>query len=158
MNVTGGRVVAVEPLAEGHPIMEFVKAAFRPVPTWRVSSRSNHADGAKFENPPAFASQETAPTPPQSRHGLHRTWRRFRSRARLNGSRVKPAIPTPRILVIWDAGADRDRADTHIAVIDVPAFLAGFRIAPAGEFGHPLYKRALSELAIALWIGLGLGP
>jgi hypothetical protein len=40
----------------------------------------------------------------------------------------------------------------------VPAFLAGFRIAPAGEFGHPLYKRALSELAIALWIGLGLGP
>jgi hypothetical protein len=39
------------------------------------------------------------------------------------------------------ARADRDRADVHIAEIDVPADLA-LRIRSAGEFGHALLKRA----------------
>jgi hypothetical protein len=33
------------------------------------------------------------------------------------------------------ADADRDRADVHVAVIDVPAALA-FGVAAAGELGH----------------------
>jgi hypothetical protein len=39
-----------------------------------------------------------------------------------------------------DAGADRDRPGEHIAVMDMPAFVAGFRIAAAGEGGHGAIK------------------
>jgi hypothetical protein len=35
-----------------------------------------------------------------------------------------------------DAGSDRDGADLHVSVIDVPAFLAGISGAAAGEGGH----------------------
>jgi hypothetical protein len=37
--------------------------------------------------------------------------------------------------MMWNAGADRDRADVDVSVIDVPAVLA-FGIAAAGELGH----------------------
>jgi hypothetical protein len=36
-----------------------------------------------------------------------------------------------------NAGADRDRADLDVSVIDVPAVLA-LGIVAAGEFGHAL--------------------
>jgi len=35
-----------------------------------------------------------------------------------------------------DASADRDRTDTNVTVIDVPAFVAGFGRTAAGEGGH----------------------
>src|SRR6266516_7309688 len=41
--------------------------------------------------------------------------------------------------VVRIAGATRDRADTHIAVIDVPAVRA-FLVRPAGEVGHAHIK------------------
>ncbi len=34
------------------------------------------------------------------------------------------------------AGAERDRADAHVTVIDVPAFIRGIERAAAGEGGH----------------------
>jgi hypothetical protein len=46
------------------------------------------------------------------------------------------------------AGADRDRAGVDIAVIDVPAFLAGFGRSAAGELGHAALKRGLSRRAL----------
>src|SRR5713226_6892841 len=51
-------------------------------------------------------------------------------------SRIETATPLPRILIMGIAGADRDRAGVDIAVVDVPAFLAGFGRSAAGEGGH----------------------
>jgi hypothetical protein len=42
-------------------------------------------------------------------------------------------MPFPRILIVGIAGADRDRAGLHIAVVDVPAFLAGVSRSATGE-------------------------
>ena len=39
------------------------------------------------------------------------------------------------------ASADRDRAGVNIAVVDVPAFLAGISRSTAGELGHAASKR-----------------
>jgi hypothetical protein len=50
-------------------------------------------------------------------------------------ARVEAADPAPRVLMMRDAGADSDRADADVSVIDVPAVLA-FGIAAAGELGH----------------------
>src|SRR5216684_3230249 len=38
---------------------------------------------------------------------------------------IEAASPLPRILVVWAAAADRDRAGMHVAIVDLPAFLAG---------------------------------
>jgi hypothetical protein len=35
-----------------------------------------------------------------------------------------------------NAGAERDRSDVDVAVVDVPAFFAGIRGSAAGEGGH----------------------
>jgi hypothetical protein len=48
-------------------------------------------------------------------------------------SRIETAMPLPRILIMRVASSDRDRAGVHIAVVDVPAFLAGFGRSAAGE-------------------------
>jgi hypothetical protein len=58
-------------------------------------------------------------------------------------ARVEAATPFPRIFVMWDTGADRDRADTDIAIVDVPSLNVGFRIAATGEGGHltSLFRR-----------------
>jgi hypothetical protein len=47
---------------------------------------------------------------------------------------IEPAIPTPRIFVRRNAGADRDRADAHITIVDVP--VGSIERAAAGEGGH----------------------
>jgi hypothetical protein len=68
------------------------------------------------------------------------------------GSRVEAALPSPGILIVRDAAAERDGADVHIAVIDVPAFLSGFVVAAAGESGHALLKRGRCLQATTLGI------
>ena len=68
---------------------------------------------------------------------------------------MKAAAPFPRIGVMRVAGADRERASMHVAVIDVPAFVSSFRIAASGEFGHALLKRGVRHQAIAPAVGLG---
>ena len=56
-------------------------------------------------------------------------------------ARIEAASPAPRIFIVPDAGAVRDRADMDVAVIDVPAVLA-FGIAAASEGGHtPMIPR-----------------
>jgi hypothetical protein len=61
-------------------------------------------------------------------------------------ARVEATRPAPRILVMRNAGAERDRAHVHVAIIDVPAVLA-FGIAAAGEGGHTLLKRSAERSA-----------
>jgi len=56
------------------------------------------------------------------------------------GSRVEAEDPTPLINVDRSAGAERDRADMDIGVIDMPAVLA-FRVSAATELGHAPSKR-----------------
>ncbi len=56
-------------------------------------------------------------------------------------ARIKTAIPAPGIFARWHAGSDRDRADAHVTVIDVPAFVGSIERAAAGELGHALSKR-----------------
>src|SRR5216684_4267067 len=58
-------------------------------------------------------------------------------------ARIKAAMPSPRILIMRIAAADRDGASMNIPVVDVPAFLAGFRIASAGKLGHVPSKLTL---------------
>jgi hypothetical protein len=53
-------------------------------------------------------------------------------------------------------GADRDRTDAHVAVVDVPTFVTGFKIAAAGEIGHGGIK-APCPAAGNRSLGLGLG-
>ena len=40
-----------------------------------------------------------------------------------------------------NASADRNRADVHVAIVDVPAFLAGIGRSAAGQDGHAPLKR-----------------
>jgi hypothetical protein len=54
------------------------------------------------------------------------------------------------ICIMRNADADRDRADLNVAIVDVPAFLAGMGRSAAGEGGHALLKRDLSGQAINL--------
>jgi hypothetical protein len=51
-------------------------------------------------------------------------------------ARLEAAGPAPRVFSNGNANPLADRADTDVAVIDVPAFVRGFEIAAAGEGGH----------------------
>src|SRR5216683_7089242 len=62
---------------------------------------------------------------------------------------IKAASPLPRILVVWAAAADRDRAGEHVAVVDVPTLLGGISRAAAGKFGHVPSKRGTCWRATA---------
>lgn len=55
--------------------------------------------------------------------------------------RIEAAIPAPLVNVVGDAGALRDHANTHVAIVNVPALLLGVGRSAAGELGHPLLKR-----------------
>ena len=68
---------------------------------------------------------------------------------------IETADPAPRILIVWNAGSDRDRANAYIAVIDVPAFLSAFVVAAAGEDGHGTIK-ARADLRVESTYRLGL--
>jgi hypothetical protein len=81
------------------------------------------ADRATPGNQPQFDSTETPARRTRNRRGPRRRWRPCRSVAR----------PV--------AGPDRDRAGVDIAVVDVPAFLAGVSRSAAAEFGHAPLKR-----------------
>jgi hypothetical protein len=58
-------------------------------------------------------------------------------------ARVKPAMPAPRIFPGRHAGADRDRADADVAIVDVPAFVGGIGRAAAGELRHARHHSAV---------------
>src|SRR5216683_2689132 len=62
---------------------------------------------------------------------------------------IEAASPLPRILVVWAAAADRDRAGMHVAVVDVPTLLGGISRAAAGKFGHVPSKRGTCWRATA---------
>jgi hypothetical protein len=69
-------------------------------------------------------------------------------------ARIKAGIPFPRIGITRIAGAPANRADLHVAVIDVPA-IGAFGIAAEGEGGHGPLNRRRGALAIALDVGTG---
>jgi hypothetical protein len=56
-------------------------------------------------------------------------------------ARIEPAVPFPWVGIVRIADALGDRTGVHIPVIDVPAFLAGFRTSASGELGHAALKR-----------------
>src|SRR5712664_907758 len=56
-------------------------------------------------------------------------------------TRIEAATPFPWVGVVRIADAPRDRPDADIAVVDVPAFLAGIGRPAAGEGGHAALKR-----------------
>src|SRR6266849_8148174 len=56
---------------------------------------------------------------------------------------IKAAAPLPRILIMGAARADRDRSDVDIAVVNLPAFLAGIGRSAAGKLGHVPSKLTL---------------
>ena len=51
------------------------------------------------------------------------------------GARVEAEMPAPLVDVLWNAGAGADRANMHIAKVDVPSFLVRAFAAAAGEGG-----------------------
>ena len=72
-------------------------------------------------------------------------------------SRIEAAAPAPTRLIMRDAGADRNRADLHVSVIDVPAFLASIFRSAAGKGGHapmiPPISPAVKPLRLVDWGG-----
>jgi hypothetical protein len=76
------------------------------------------------------------------------------------GSWKEAAGPAPAVFVVRDASALADPSCAHIAVEDLPALLAGFRIAAAGEGGHAALKRGGVGIGKPLQIAFGptLGP
>ena len=51
------------------------------------------------------------------------------------GARVEAEMPAPLVDVLWNAGARADRADMHVAKVDVPSFLVRVFATAAGEGG-----------------------
>jgi hypothetical protein len=47
-------------------------------------------------------------------------------------------VPTPWVCGGWIAGANADRADMHITIVDQPSFLIGVTIAAAAEGWHAM--------------------
>src|SRR6266853_2186954 len=99
------------------------------------------ADRATPGNQPQFDSTETPARRTRNRRGTRRRWRPCRSVARPAPipDRNRNATPTDPHHEV--AGPDRDRAGVDIAVVDVPAFLAGVSRSAAAEFGHAPLKR-----------------
>jgi hypothetical protein len=48
-----------------------------------------------------------------------------------------------------NAGAERDRSDVHVAVVDVPAFFAGIGRTAADEGGHGTHQKQPKSVPIA---------
>src|SRR5258706_7252438 len=61
--------------------------------------------------------------------------------------RIEAASPRPGIFARRHAGAESDRAHAYVTEIDMPAFVAGVRIAAAGKFGHAALKRSQGACA-----------
>jgi hypothetical protein len=70
-------------------------------------------------------------------------WPLCRLCIRGDGPRIKTASPDPEIFARRHTGAERDRADAHVTVKDVPAFIGSFQIAAAGELGHGRHQSAI---------------
>src|SRR5260370_36913533 len=58
--------------------------------------------------------------------------------------RIEAAVPLPRIGAVRIACADRNRADAHVIVKDVPAFLAG--VCRTTTDGRPIRLAARSAI------------
>ena len=71
------------------------------------------------------------------------------------GSGIEAAAAFPRLGIVRIPVADREPTGVDIAVIDVPAFLAGFRIAAAVSSGMRSLKRDVRHQAIVLAVGFG---
>jgi len=56
-------------------------------------------------------------------------------------SRIEPTAPAPLIGIGRIARAERDRAYSHISVVDQPGLLQGVGVAAAGKGGHAPLKR-----------------
>ena len=54
--------------------------------------------------------------------------------------RDRPRRPSPRVFAMRHANAQRGRADAHVTVKDVPAFVGGIEIAAAGRRGDAAIK------------------
>ncbi len=56
---------------------------------------------------------------------------------------IEAASPAPRVFVMRNAGADRDRAHAHVTKVDVPTFVGSIGRAAAGEGKHaPIEARS----------------
>jgi hypothetical protein len=110
-------------------------AAARLLPTVHTSVRSSRADGAMPRSRPRCAGTGRPARRPRSRLGLDRRSLRCPWCTRLDASRGRNHMTLTRVVRDAGAGALRDRADMHVAIVDVPAVLA-LGIAAAGELGH----------------------
>ena len=68
--------------------------------------------------------------------------------------REEAAAPAPLIDVDRDPGALGDRADLHVAIEDVPAFLMAVLCAASGERGHGLLNRGQPGIGKPLRVAL----
>jgi hypothetical protein len=59
---------------------------------------------------------------------------------------IEAASPGSWIFARRHAGADCDRADPHVAIKDVPAFIGGIEGTAAGEFGHGAIKASRAAI------------
>ena len=84
------------------------------------------------KRPPSFL--EVSARLVEARRGTVKIFARIRSG-------IESALPAPLVDVDWTTGTARDRADAHVAKIDVPTVVT-FGIPVARKFGHALLKRS----------------
>jgi hypothetical protein len=73
--------------------------------------------------------------------GFRKCWRGSVGMLARMTAGIKTAVPLPRVRIVGVSSSDRYRPGVHVAVIDMPAFVAGVWGAAAGEFGHDALKR-----------------
>jgi hypothetical protein len=110
-------------------------------PIWRICVPSSRVDRAMPGSRPASASLKTPAKLSRSQRALVEARRGTVEIFARTRPGIKATLPAPLVDVDWATGTARDRADTHIAEIDVPTVLK-FGIQAAGKFEHGLLKRS----------------
>src|SRR6266702_2429665 len=101
-----------------------------------ISLLSSPADLAMLENRLRSASREHSPRCFEVFAGLVEGLRGAVCAFSRMAARIEATSPAPRVFVMRNSSAERDRVDAHVAVIDVPAFVGSVGREPAGEGGH----------------------
>src|SRR5450755_814521 len=116
--------------------------------TGDISPQSKLPDRATPENRPRYGWTETPSMRLRNPRGLRRRCQPCRWSIHQAGCRDRSRTAIPRARCHAGCRCARDRAGVNIAVVDVPAFLAGFSRSTAGELGHAPSKRGLSVRAL----------
>ena len=100
-------------------------ACVRHGQTADISPPSMSAGRAIPQNRPRCGRPGTPPMRLRSQRGLGQRWRHYRACIRPDDCRGKSRMTSPKGLVMGNARANRNRADMHVPVMDMPCLFSG---------------------------------